>query len=95
MTVGDAHVFPGFLTPALTFFPNPQLHLLQAPAELRDKNTPERKFASTEYQTHKHQVMSLIYLPLSHPGKAHCLGKTNFKVAGMKEFADDKLSPAN
>ena len=42
MAVGEAHVFPGFLMPALTQF----LHAL---AEVRGKNMPERKFASNGY----------------------------------------------
>ena len=29
-----------------------------------------KKFASTRYQTHKHQVMSQTHSPLSHPGWA-------------------------
>ena len=36
----------------------------------RRKNTPERRFTSTMYQTHNHQVMSLTRSPLSHPGGA-------------------------
>ena len=67
MAVGEAHVFPGFLTPVLTklFFPSHQLLFSHASAEVRGKNTPERKFASTEDLTHNHQVMSPT---LSHPG---------------------------
>ena len=37
---------------------------------MRGENTPERKFASTGYQTHNHQVVSLTCSPLSHPGWA-------------------------
>ena len=42
MAVGNARVFPGFLTPVLTqlFFPK-----LPASAEVRGENTPERKVA--------------------------------------------------
>ena len=49
MAVGDAHVFPGFLTLALTqfFFPKPPTVFSHAFAEVRGENTPDRKFAST------------------------------------------------
>ena len=74
MVVGDAYVFPGFLTPALTqlFFPKPLPKLLfsHASANVRGQNTPERKVASTGDRTHNHQVMSLTRSPLSHPGGA-------------------------
>ena len=39
-----------------------------ASAEVRGENTPERKFASTGYQIHNHQVMSPTRSLLSHPG---------------------------
>ena len=39
-----------------------------ASAEVRGKNTPKRKVASTGDQTHNHQVMSPTRSPLSHPG---------------------------
>ena len=45
MAVGDAYVFPGFLTPVLTqlFFPKPRLLFSHASAEVRGENTPEKK----------------------------------------------------
>ena len=60
MRVGDAHVFPGFLTPVLTQLPFQSHRLLfsYASAEVRGENTPERKLASTGSQTHNHQIMS-------------------------------------
>ena len=67
MAVGDEHVFPGFLTPVLTQL-SFQIHRLlfsHASAEVRGENTPERKFASTGYRTHNHQVMKQ-----SHTGRA-------------------------
>ena len=73
MAVGDAHVFPGFLTPVLTqlFFPKPPTTFLKpASVEVRDENTPERKVASTGDRTHNHQVMSPTRSPLSHLGGA-------------------------
>ena len=67
MAVGDAHVFPGFLTPVLTqlLFLKPPLLFSNASAEVRGENTPKRKFASTGDRTHNHQVMSLTSSPLS------------------------------
>ena len=49
MAVGDAYVFPGFLTPVLTllFFQSHRLLFSHASAEVRGENTPERKVAST------------------------------------------------
>ena len=59
MAVGDAHVLPGFLTPVLKhfFFQSHRLLFSHASAEVRGEKTPERKFASTVYRTHNHQVM--------------------------------------
>ena len=70
MAVGDAYVFPGFLTPVLTLlsFQSHRLLFSHASAEVRGENTPERKVASTWDRTHNHQVMSLTRSPLSHPG---------------------------
>ena len=53
MAVGDAYVFPGFLTPVLTqlFFPKPRLLFPHASAEVRGENTPERKIASTSHES--------------------------------------------
>ena len=44
MLVGDACVFPGFLTPVLTqlFFKSHLVHFSQASAEVRSENTPEK-----------------------------------------------------
>ena len=72
MAVGDAHVFPGFLTPVLTqlFFPKPATTFLTCFSRGERRNTPERKFASTGDRTHNRQVMSPTHSPLSHPGGA-------------------------
>ena len=53
MAVGDACVFPGFLTPVPTqlSFQSHWLPFSHASAEVRGKITPERKFASTWSQT--------------------------------------------
>ena len=65
MAVGDAHVFTGFLTPVITqlSFQSHRLLFSHASAEVRGENTLERNFASTGYQTHNHQVMSLTRSP--------------------------------
>ena len=70
MAVSDAYVFHGFPTPVLTrlSFQSHQLLFSHASAEVKGENKPERKFASAEYQTHNHQVMSPTCSPLSHPG---------------------------
>ena len=70
MAVGDACVFPGFLTPVLTQISFQSHHLLfpHASAEVRGENLPERNFASTGSRTYNHQVMSPTHSPLSHPG---------------------------
>ena len=73
MAVGDAYVFPGFLTPVLTqlSFQSHRLLFSSASAEVRGENTQERKFALTGDRTHKHQVMNPTRSPLNHPGGAH------------------------
>ena len=75
MAVGDAYVFPGFVTPVLTqlFFPKPPTTFLTCFAEVKGENTPERKVASTGDRSHNHQVMSPTRSPLSHPGGASTL----------------------
>ena len=49
-------------------FQSDRLLFWRASAEVRGENTPERKLASTGYQTYNYQVMSLTRSPLSHPG---------------------------
>ena len=46
MVVGDAHVFPSFLTPVLTelSFKSYRLLFSHASAEVRGKNTSKKKF---------------------------------------------------
>ena len=70
MAVGEAHVFPGFLTPVLSQLSLQSHRLLfsHASADVRGKNTPERKFASTGYRTHNQQVMSSKHLVTEPPG---------------------------
>ena len=70
MAVGDAYVFPGFLTQVLTQLSLQSHRLLfsSASADVRGENTQERKFALTGDRTHKHQVMNPTRSPLNHPG---------------------------
>ena len=72
MAVGDAHVFPGFLTPVLTQLPfqSDKLLFSHASAEVRGEIMPERKFASNRYLTHNHKVMSPTRSPMSQPDGA-------------------------
>ena len=53
MTVPEANMFPGFLTPVPTqlFFPKPPTTFPHALAEVRGENTLERKFASTDHES--------------------------------------------
>ena len=69
MVVGKASVFPGFLKLVLRqLFQSHLLFFSHASAEVRGKNTQERKFTSTGYGSHNHQVMSPPCSPLSHQG---------------------------
>ena len=72
MAVSDTHVFPGFLILVLTqlSFLSHQLLFSHASVEVRGENTLEKKFASTRYRTHNHNVMSPTRSPLSYPGVA-------------------------
>ena len=72
MAVGDALVFPGFLTPALTqlCFQSHRLLFSHYLAEVRGENMLERKITATGYRTHNLQVMSPTGSPLSHPDGA-------------------------
>ena len=86
MAVGDAYVFPGFLTPVPTqlFFQSHRLLFLHASAEVRRENTPERKVASTGDRTHNHQVTSPTRSPLGH------LGGERLKTVGKGENAGNQ-----
>ena len=89
MAVGDAYVFPGFLTPVLTLllFQSHRLLFSHASAEVRGENTPERKVASTWDRTHNHQVMSPTRSPLSHPGGLN----VSKKDKGIIAFNDPRI----
>ena len=88
MAVGDAHVFPGFLTPVLTqlSFQSHRLLFSLASAEVRGENTPERNFASTGSRTHKHQVTSPTRSPLSHPGGAKAFKESENVRSNLLNF---------
>ena len=88
-------MFPGFLTPVLTqlSFQSHRLLFSHASAEVRGKNMPKRKFASTEDQTHNHQVMSLTCLPLCHLGGAsHASAEVRGKKTWEKNFCLYRVS---
>ena len=70
MAVGDAHVFPSFLSPVLTqlFFLKPPTTFLTCSS--RGENTPERTFAQIGSRTQTHHVMSPTRSSLSNPGGA-------------------------
>ena len=65
-------MFPGFLTLVVNnfSFKSHQLLFSHASAEVRGENAPERKFPTTEDQTHNHRVISPTHSPLNHPGDA-------------------------
>ena len=69
MAVGDAHVFPGFLTPVLTqiSFQSHRPLFSHVSADMRGENTPERNFASTGSGTHNQQVISPTRTPPTEP----------------------------
>ena len=60
MAVGDAHVFPGLLTPVLTqlSFQSHRLLFSHVSADARGENKKE-----TRFQTHNHQVMCPTHSP--------------------------------
>ena len=72
MAVGDAYVFPGFLTPVLTqlFFPKPPTTFPTGFCRGERRKYAGKKVASAGDRTHSHQVMSPTRSPLSHPGGA-------------------------
>ena len=76
MAVGDAHAFPGFLTPVLTqiSFQSHRLLFSHASAEVRVENTPERNLAATGTRTHNHLAMS----PTNSPGRGRLFDKNGF-----------------
>ena len=93
MAIGEAYVFPGFLTPALTQL-SFQSHLLlfsHALAEVRGENTPERKSASTGSRTRNHQVMSPTRSPLSHPGGANVTLMVDGDIIMSSTVTTDKI----
>ena len=83
------HMFPGFLTPVLTqlFFPKLPTSFPHASAEVRGKNTLERKFASTGDQTRNPQVMSLTRSPLSHLGGLRVVKSLDCVVKSLRVLA--------
>ena len=75
MAVGDTYVFHGFLTPVLTLFQSNRLLFSHTSAEVRGKNTPERKVASTggsNSQPPGHESVKLEYSWNSVMVLVHC-----------------------
>ena len=73
MAVGDAYVFPGFLTPVLTklFFPKPPTTFRTCFCRGERRKYARKKIASTGNRTHNHQVISPTRSSLSHASRAH------------------------
>ena len=75
MVVSDTSMCPGFLTPVLTYlnFPFHSHILLPSYASgVRDKKSPERKFAATGYRTCSLQITCQISHPTRPPDRAEC-----------------------
>ena len=72
MVVGDAYVFPGFLTPVLTqlFFPKPPTSFSHTLLQRWEAKIRRKEVTLIGDQTHNHQVMSLTRSSLSNPGGA-------------------------
>ena len=70
MAVGDARLFPGFLTPVLTqlFFPKPPTTFLTCFSRGERRKYAGKKFRLNRVSTHNHQVISPTRSPLSQPG---------------------------
>ena len=64
-------------------FQSHQLLFSHASAEVRGKNMPERKVASTGDRTHNHQIMNPTRSPLSHLGGAHFSQYNSIMMAKM------------
>ena len=87
MAVGDAYVFPGFLTPVITqlFFPKPPTTFLTCFCRGERQKCAEKKVRLNqglnsqppdhESETLTTEIMSLKRSPLSHPGRAYYLSK--------------------
>ena len=80
----DAHDFRGFLTPVITqiSFLCHRLLFSHTSAEVSCEYLPERKFASTRYQTHNRQVKSPS--PLSNLGRVTWASKFGHEFISMR-----------
>ena len=72
MAVGEARVFPGFLTPVLTrlFFPKPPTTFLTCFCRGERRKYAGKKSRLNRGSNSNHQIISPIRSPLSHPGGA-------------------------
>ena len=93
MVVGDAHVFPGFLTPVLTqlFFPKPPTTFFTCFSR-GERRKYTGQFASNGDQTHNHMVMSLTRSPLSYPGGTQTVWKKVLNTAKFRALTDLKCT---
>ena len=70
---------------AIFSFQSHRLLFLHALAEVGSENTPERKFTSTGFRTHNHQVMSPARSRLNNPGWATSLWSIPFILERLNE----------
>ena len=91
MAVEDAHVFPGFLTPATTFL------TCFSRGERRKK-----KFASIGYRISNHKVMSPTRPPLNYPGRTVYREESQIRLSTLQNDlylsdsdSDDEASNSN
>ena len=88
MAVGDAYVFPGFLTPALTLllFPKPPTTFLTCFCRGKRRKYARKKSCLNRDQTHNHRVISPTNSPVSQPGRACEIQRSNDKMMGFTNW---------
>ena len=92
MAVGDAYVFPGFLTPVLTllFFPKPPTTFLIYFCRGERRKYTGRKVASTGDRTHNNQVMKEGRTEKEREGRNK--GRKEGRKLGRKKGAKEKIN---
>ena len=92
MAVGDAHVFSWLSHTCIntTFSPKPQPDFLTCFSRGERRKFAGKKFASTGYRTHNHQVMSPTRSPLFHPSGA----TISLDLSKLQAAADKKTGVA-
>ena len=93
MAVGDAHVFPCFLTPVLTLhsFQSNRLLFSHALAEVRGENTPERKVALNRVSNSQPPGQESYTLTTEPLGRGCLLVFSSFPVLFVQKFISDSL----